>query len=260
MKKFLILLAVSVIAFSFTACTGSTSSNDNTTEPPVTQPEYVEAEDNNYKYHEYADHVIITEYKSRSATVWLPRSYNGKPITSFGQIFRASLFITSVNIPASYTVIEREAFAECYKLQSVTIADGCKAEISSGAFYGCQMLKYASIPASVTKIADDAFKYCTDLFIYGESGSAIETFASNFNSIYFRSKEDDTVTQETTKKSESSTKEDVSEEDSTVEESTVEESTAEEKTTKKPAPKPKATTAAPTAQATTRRSLFQLGQ
>ena len=36
------------------------------------------------------------------------------------------------------------------------------------------------------KIADNAFKYCTDLIIYGDKGTEAERFAELYHSIYFR--------------------------------------------------------------------------
>lgn len=253
MKKLICLVLALTALFALTACNDEINPGVKETEPTTVQTP-VEGETNQYKYLEYADHIELTDFKGNPTNVHLPKDINGKPVTSFGQIFKASLTLISVSIPAnsSYTAIEAEAFAECQNLTNVNI--GNVETIESKAFYGCQALKVARISDTVTEIAQDAFKYCTELIVYGTPGSAAEEYCNSFNSIYFR----DSGTQEETTTAPSE------EESSTEENSTSEEesSTAETTTKKKVSTTGKVTTAAPTTTAAapeeTTRSLLNI--
>lgn len=197
MKRFLCLVLAAALLLCFAACNNSDEPQSHETEAS-TQENPTPVEGQKYDYDEYSDHIVLTAYKGSETYVTLPAKIHNKPVTSFGTIFRSNLTLISITIPSdsSYTAIEENAFSECYNLTTLVIGDRNTSLISIGsnAFYGCQALKTARIPATVTDIADDAFKYCTDLVIYGAEGSAIEKFASNFNSIYFRVKEQATTT------------------------------------------------------------------
>ena len=180
------------MAVSFAACRDENVTEETTTEPAVTQAPK-EYQDERFKYRIYSDHVEIFEYVGKDTTVFLPAELDNKPVTSFGQTFNGNMVVTRVEIPHSYTEIEADAFYNCLKLASVTINKGNLKSIGANAFFGCQNLKFAEIPATVTDIDDDAFKYCTDLVITGEKGSAAEDFVSKFASIYFREKQTSTT-------------------------------------------------------------------
>ncbi len=223
MKKIFCLILCAVSLFLFASCNGQIEPDkpeEQTTAAEVPVP----GESQNYHYDEYSDHIVLTKYIGNQKSVTLPTEINDKPITSFGTIFRSSLTLTSVKIPAgsSYTSIAENAFSECNNLTSVTIYDNNPAltKIESNAFFGCQVLNTIIIPATVTEIAEDAFKYCTDLVIYGTAGSAAEEFATKYSSIYFRDKNSETQPAATT----------VAEPSSTVQATTVKETTTEKET------------------------------
>ena len=65
-------------------------------------------------------------------------------------------------IPEGTTEIEREAFAGCTELESITIPDSVT-KIGYGAFRGCTGLNSITIPDSVTEICMFAFRGCTGL-------------------------------------------------------------------------------------------------
>ncbi len=185
MKKVFALLLCAVMLFAFTACL-ATPEPEVTTVPTTIPSELpVSGVQGDFKFDEYSTHVIITQYTGRTANLTVPNTIKGKPVVAFGTSFKANMNLVSINIGSNCQVIEDYAFQDCYNLQRIQI-DGGVRSIGELAFFGCQALKLAYIPASVERIAPDAFKYCTDLLIYGDAGSAIEEFASGFNSIYFR--------------------------------------------------------------------------
>ena len=76
--------------------------------------------------------------------------------------FRRCARLQSVTLPDSVTEIGEFAFAGCAGLQSVTIPNGVT-EIGEFAFYGCSSLQSVSIPNSVTKIRKGVFYRCRNL-------------------------------------------------------------------------------------------------
>lgn len=174
------------MCFTFTGCLAGPE--DEATTAPVTQPQGelpVSGVIGDFKYDEYSDHVVLTQYIGKVANLFIPDTINGKPVTDFGTIFKGNMKIVSVLVGKNCTRIADEAFADCYNLNRVQIDSGVKS-IGKLAFYGCQALKLIYIPACVERIEDDSFKYCTDLLIYGATGSEAERFAGMFNSVYFR--------------------------------------------------------------------------
>lgn len=222
MKRIIaLLLAVSTL-LCFTACDGDGPVEETTTEEVVTEKP-IEGENDIYKYLEYSDHVELTAFKGYNSYISLPGYINGKPVTSFGTIFKESLTLVTVIIPATYTEIEDEAFYNACKLQNLTIHSGSLKKIGANAFLGCQALKIANIPDTVTEIHEDAFKYCTELIIYGTAGSAADEFAAKYSSIYFRDKNAGVT--------EASTEEVSTEENGTTEVAATVENTTEESST-----------------------------
>lgn len=186
MKKILALILCAVMCFTFTACLANPGPEQTTA--PITENNAespISGVEGSYKFDEYSDHIVLTEYIGKGAEVYIPDTIKGKPVTDFGTIFKGNMKIVSVNFGKNCTQIVDNAFTDCYNLQRIQISEGIKS-IGSLAFIGCQALKLAYIPACVEHIEEDAFKYCTDLIIYGTSGTEAERFASNFNSIYFR--------------------------------------------------------------------------
>lgn len=227
LKRIIALLLALSTLLCFAACNGDDPVEETTTEEVVTETP-IEGENEKYKYLEYSDHIELTAYKGYDSYVSLPSSINGKPVTSFGKIFKESLTLITVIIPSTYTEIEDEAFYNAWKLQNLTIHSGSLKKIGANAFLGCQALKIANIPDTVTEIHEDAFKYCTELIIYGTTGSAADEFAAKYSSIYFRDKNAG-VTEASTE--EASTEEVSTEENGTTEVAATVENTTEESTT-----------------------------
>lgn len=206
MKKVFALILCAVMLLTFTACFSIVESDDS--DPAESEAKYdaeklpvkndtdelpVSGVEGAYKFDEYSDHIVLTEYIGTSPSVYVPDTIKGKPVTEFGTIFRGNLNIKSVLLGKYCVEIVNNAFENCYNLQVLEIVDGVKS-IGKLAFFGCQSLRLIYIPGCVEKIADDAFLYNTDLIICGDKGSAAERFTETYESIYFREfKEDEEI-------------------------------------------------------------------
>lgn len=115
-----------------------------------------------------------------------------KNIKTIGDYAFADCGIKNIIIPGSVESIGESAFESCV-LTSVTISNGVKS-IGDDAFIGNEDLTSVTIPNSVTFIGEKAFGYkrfysddetefVEDFTIYGQKGSAAQTYAeeNNFN-------------------------------------------------------------------------------
>lgn len=121
--------------------------------------------------------------KDKSVLVYYPNGREGayaiassvKTIKPYA--FYYSKKLTAVTVPSGVTILDEGTFGDCTALTSVTLPDTLKT-IEDFAFYYCSNLKEITIPQSVTTISDNAFSV-SSMTVYGISGSAAETFASN---------------------------------------------------------------------------------
>ncbi|MBR1769958.1 MAG: leucine-rich repeat domain-containing protein [Bacteroidales bacterium] len=70
--------------------------------------------------------------------------------------------ITSISIPSSVTMIDKNAFRSCKSLTTVEIAEGLTS-LSDGCFSQCEKLTSVTLPASLTSIGNEAFSECFKL-------------------------------------------------------------------------------------------------
>jgi TolB-like protein len=107
--------------------------------------------------------VTITKYIGSAASVTIPASIGGLPVTVIGEnAFSNYKSLTSVTIPLSVTTIGGGAFVACSGLTRVTIPSSVTT-IGGGAFYGCWGLTSVAIPSLVTSIGYGAFAACDNL-------------------------------------------------------------------------------------------------
>lgn len=207
LKAILAALLITAVAATSAGCRIHLPGTEDPTAlvPDATDAPYEDVVKDSYTYRKYADHAEIIDYTGRDATITLPEKFDGLKVTKFGDSFKRSLYLTILTIPGCYVEIADEAFSECYKLKNVTIKKGDMTKIGSRAFFGCQSLVSLRIPENVKDIAPDAFKYCTDVLIYGTPGSAAEEAAAGYSSIYFRDVTQDETTTKAKKKKETST-------------------------------------------------------
>jgi hypothetical protein len=105
--------------------------------------------------------ITITGYNGSAATVDIPATIDGLPVTSIGDTAFQGKSLTGVTIPSSVKTIGYKAFNGCHGLTTVTIPLGVT-EIGDSAFSACS-LTTVTIPASVVRIGNNPFASCLNL-------------------------------------------------------------------------------------------------
>ncbi|HJJ00621.1 MAG TPA: leucine-rich repeat protein [Coriobacteriaceae bacterium] len=100
-------------------------------------------------------------------------------ITSLGtQAFYDCDALTDVTLSTALTEIPSETFRHCDSLASIVLPYQV-AKIGNNAFAECTKLTGITIPKATTSIADSAFSYPAKMTVYGEAGSAAQTWAQS---------------------------------------------------------------------------------
>ena len=124
----------------------------------------------------------VTAYIGSSASVTIPSSLGGCPVTWIGSgAFEDRSGLTSVTIPSGVTVIASDAFSGCSSLTSITIPESMTS-IGNSAFSGCSSLTSITIPESMTSIGNSAFSGCSSLtsITIPDSVTDIEDYAFSY--------------------------------------------------------------------------------
>lgn len=118
----------------------------------------------NYTYIVSDGKVTITDFKSSvSGSVSIPSKIAGKTVVAIGDYAFADCYkLTSVTVPKTVKTIGKNAFAYCYKITKITLNSGL-VTIGEDAFRGDFALKSITIPSTVKTIGEDAFYYCEKL-------------------------------------------------------------------------------------------------
>lgn len=158
------------------------------------------AEYQNYIYEENNNGITITKYKGNEKNLTIPKTINGKQVTTIGSgAFAECNSLSSVTVPDGVTSIEGKegaysmgAFYGCMSLTSVKLPDTLT-NIGPNAFYGCVFLQKITLPDSVRTIGTDALGYFLyedptesmydkyDLIVVGNNDTAAEKYARDNN-------------------------------------------------------------------------------
>jgi hypothetical protein len=106
--------------------------------------------------------ITITGYNGSAATVEIPATIDGLPVTSIGDTAFQGKSLTGVTIPSGVRSIGYKAFEGCQSLTAITIPSSVTT-IRGFAFSRCTSLASVTIPASVTSIEDNPFMGCLTL-------------------------------------------------------------------------------------------------
>ena len=134
-----------------------------------------------YKINENGN-VTITRYAGGDANVQIPSSLNGTTVEVIGEGAFADKAIRNLTIPDTVKKIEKNAFFECDKLQTVEMGNGVEVieeqafswcfelyridfsnnlkEVEERAFQGCKLIENIELPDSLTYIAPYMFYQC----------------------------------------------------------------------------------------------------
>ena len=109
------------------------------------------------RYEIKGDAVTVTKYGGTAATVKIPASIAGLPVTVIGEsAFKENTALTAVVIPYGVTTIDRGAFMSCPELRRVEMADSVTT-IMNAAFESCAKLEEVRFSAALRVIKGDAF-------------------------------------------------------------------------------------------------------
>ena len=125
-----------------------TDDNDNHEKPATEGLKYTLLADDTYE---------VTGYDGTATEINIPSTYNGKPVTSIGDMaFYTCTSLTSIEIPSSVTNIGVGAFVSCSSLTSITIPNSVTS-IGDYAFYDCYRLVevYNLSSLNITKGSSD---------------------------------------------------------------------------------------------------------
>ena len=126
-----------------------------------------------YTYDVMDGEAQITGYTGTGGVVTIPSTLGGFPVTSIGDQAFMGNPITSISIPEGVTSISDIAFATCFDLTSITVAnnnlnyksiDGMLFNKAGTSLIACpEGLTSISIPQGVTSIGNYAFAYCNNI-------------------------------------------------------------------------------------------------
>ena len=114
----------------------------------------------------YPDHIVIPEY------------IDGYRVVSIGEGAFSGRSMKTVVIPDSVEQIGKDAFNNCWELESIEIPDSVW-YIGSKAFNDCRKLKHVTLPEALKNIESETFRDCTSLEIVkmGDSLESIGAYA-----------------------------------------------------------------------------------
>lgn len=115
-----------------------------------------------YAFAEWKDGWQIVEYLGSSPTLYLPHTYQGKPVLHVGEYAFDSAPILAVHVPSNIESLGKGAFWHCNLLKYVALADGVRV-IGDDCFLGCADLPEIHLPDSIESLGSGCFASCIKL-------------------------------------------------------------------------------------------------
>lgn len=165
--RFLSAILVCAMLLTFLIPTLTATAEINAGEPSSAAGDIERSLDTSYGdfSYQYNDDgtVKITKYNGSGGSVSIPKTINGKKVTSiWWSAFFGCSGLTSVTIPDYVTYIGTDAFSSCTGLTSIKISNSVNI-IGQGTFSYCTSLKSITLPNSVEILGPYAFDNCTNL-------------------------------------------------------------------------------------------------
>ncbi len=145
-------------------------------------------ESSDYTYRVLADNTVeILKYSGAESNVTVPDKIDNKVVKSVGYgAFAENENVVGVTIPAQVTDLQYGVFASCANLETVTFKAGSKLQkIAARAFANCSKLQSISLPDSVQTIEENGFAYCNNLkaINFGNGLKEIEKYAFYYSGV-----------------------------------------------------------------------------
>lgn len=226
MKKILVFLLAGIMILGVAGCGQKDATTENDSQATIENNDNKGQEENNvfssigfgveavksapetdasmFQYEEIDGGISITDYTGEDAIVVIPEKIDGQDVIAVGEYaFSNNEDIKGVKIADSVTVIERDAFCNCSKLEIVICGknlstieiyafNNCVAlwhmELNEGieilkesCFAMTDSLKEIFIPSSVVTMEYPFIETQTNVTIHTEAGSVAEQYATEMN-------------------------------------------------------------------------------
>ncbi len=191
MKKFLSIMLMLAVVFSFAAC-GDNENSDSNKEEINSQvdsvddiikeeiedvkeeiPSMIDADEADFTTEDNATGVTITGYTGTKTAIIIPATINGKAVTEIGARAFEKSALTAVEMPDSVTIVNDFAFFYSSAMLYVKCGKGLKT-IGAEAFEGCYAMFRFDANEGLTSIGRNAFAMCQNLKNFAIPGTVNE--------------------------------------------------------------------------------------
>ena len=116
-----------------------------------------------YEYHSKTDSYSLKRAETKTTSVTIPDTIQGKKVTKLSNYAFYDSKITKAVIGKYVDRIGQGCFYNCKKLETVKILGRLK-KVPTYCFYNCKSLRSISLPSSVTTVKNFAFGNCKSLY------------------------------------------------------------------------------------------------
>lgn len=106
------------------------------------------------------DTAVITGYHGKARSIRVPAIIEGRVVSTIGiGAFQGNQELCSVTLPDTVTVLQKDSFRDCARLEAVHLSDNISKLITT-TFSGCSSLREINIPDSMTELKRSCFRDC----------------------------------------------------------------------------------------------------